>query len=241
MASRKEQKEALRQRRLEAESQEQRTQRRQRMLGLGVAGLLTLAVVAGIVAVVLAGGDDGADTAAHIVARTGTTEGLEPDEREGTAPTPVEIANLKDAAKAAKCKLREDLPNEGRNHLIPGEEPPKYKTNPPTSGDHDATPVADGAYVTMPPPEKFLHSLEHGRIQIQYSPSLPEADQLALKGLFDEDFVHMVMFPNDEMSAQVAVSAWQNLMTCKKYDPEVPDAIRDFRDAHRDQGPETVP
>jgi hypothetical protein len=241
VASRKEQKEQLRQQRLEAEAHERRSQQRQRILGLGVAAVLTAAVVAGIVAVILAsGGEDEADTAAHIVSRTGMTEGLQPDERTGTPPAPIADARLAKAAKAAKCKLREDLPDEGRTHLLPTEETPKYGTNPPTSGNHDPTPIADGAYLTMPQPRNFVHSLEHGRIEIQYASSLPPADQLALKGIFDEDFVHMLMFPNDDMKAEVAVTAWRNLMTCEKYSPKVLDAIRDFRDAHRDQGPETV-
>ena len=46
----------------------------------------------------------------------------------------------------------------------------KYKTNPPTSGDHDPTPAEDGVYEADSPPdvEQSVHSLEHGRINIQY-------------------------------------------------------------------------
>ena len=40
--------------------------------------------------------------------------------------------------------------------------------------------------------------MEHGRIEIQYTPDLPEADQLALKGVFDEDPDGMLLFPNPE-------------------------------------------
>lgn len=242
MASRREQKEQLRQQRLEAEAREKRGQQRQRILGLGVAAVLTAAVVAGIVAVILASGsDDAADTPAHIVARTGTTEGLEPDERTGTPPPAIKQNSLEAAAKAAKCKLRLDLPDEGRTHLLPTQDTPRYKTNPPTSGNHDPSPIADGAYLTAPQPRNFVHSLEHGRIEIEYAPSLSDADQLALKGIFEEDFLHMLMFPNDQMKREVAVAAWRNSLTCKKYRPEALDAIRLFRDTYRDQGPEQVP
>ena len=51
----------------------------------------------------------------------------------------------------------------------------------------------------MPEPWYFVHSLEHGRIEIQYSPDLPEDDQLALKGVFDQQPDGMLLFPNDEM------------------------------------------
>jgi len=190
----------------------------------------------------MAGGDDDpADTAAHIVPRTGTTEGLEPDERTGNPPPPIEENSLEAAAKAAKCKLRLDLPDEGRTHLLPTQEPPNYKTDPPTSGNHDQTPIADGAYLTAPQARNFVHTLEHGRIEIQYTPSLPDAEQLVLKGVFDEDFLHMLLFPNPDMKPDVAVAAWRNAMTCKRFRPEVLDAIRLFRDTYRDQGPEQVP
>ena len=70
----------------------------------------------------------------------------------------------------------------------------------------------------MPEPWYFVHSLEHGRIEIQYSPDLSEADQLALKGVFDESPDGMLLFPNSEMPYDVAVTAWTQLLGCPKYD-----------------------
>ena len=87
----------------------------------------------------------------------------------------------------------------------------------------------------------LVHSLEHGRIEIQYSPDLPEEDQLALKGVFDEDPAGMLLFPNPEMPYDVAVTAWTQLMACDTYEGAATlDAIRDFRDTYRGQGPEPV-
>jgi hypothetical protein len=82
--------------------------------------------------------------------------------------------------------------------------------------------------------------LEHGRVEIQYSTDLSEADQLALKGVFDEDPGGLLLFPNDLMPYQVAATAWTNLLGCPAYNEAVLDAIRDFRDIYRGQGPEDV-
>ena len=52
----------------------------------------------------------------------------------------------------------------------------------------------------------------------------------------------MLLFPNPEMPYEVAATAWTQLMGCKSYEGAATlDAIRDFRDAYRGQGPENVP
>jgi hypothetical protein len=247
MANRREEKERLRRERLAAERREASDARRRLMLGYAVAGVLGAIVVAGIVVAILSGGSGGeeaeANEAAGIDPNTGfiVPEDITPDEREGTTPPPIEQADLERAADAAGCELELDLADEGNTHLRPNDEPPDYKTDPPTSGDHSPENLADGAYLDYPDPVNFVHSMEHGRIEIQYSPDLSEDEQLALKGLFDEDVEGMLMFPNPEMRFEVAVTTWTNMMTCDDYSPEVIDAIRAFRDTYRGQGPETVP
>ena len=83
-----------------------------------------------------------------------------------------------------------------------------------------------------------MHSLEHGRVEVQYQPNLPEADQLKIKGVVDEDFRDVILFQNPNMPWQVAVAAWDHYLGCKTYNDKVPDAIRAFRDAYRNRGPE---
>jgi Protein of unknown function (DUF3105) len=246
MATRKEEKERLRAARLEAERREAQGARKRLILGYGVAGVLTAAVLVGIVIVIASGGGgSGEDTpaAAHIDTATGSLNEVTPDAREGTAPPAVENLDLENAAKDAGCVLRVGLPDEGSTHLEPDAKPPNYRTNPPTSGDHVTTPYmqADGAYQQAPQLIEFVHSLEHGRIEIQYAPDLPEADQLALKGVFDESPSGMLLFPNPRMPYEVAATAWRQLLGCKRYEgAKSLDAIRDFRDQFRGRGPEAV-
>lgn len=200
------------------------------------------AVVAGIFVVIASsGGGGGSSGAAHIDTATGSTNGIAADERHGKAPPPVGDVTLKSAAARAGCDLRLGLPDEGNGHLQPGAPAPHYGTNPPTSGNHSPTPQADGAYRGTPPMINFVHSLEHGRVEMEYAPDLPGSEQLALKGVFDESPEGMLMFPNSQMPYEVAVTAWTQLMGCKHYKgAKTLDATRDFRDAYRGRGPETV-
>jgi hypothetical protein len=253
MASRKEEKERLRRQRLAAERREASSGRQRLLVGYLVAGLLAAAVVVGIVIVLASGGDDsgggGGDAPenAAVDPASGVVAG-EPDGREGAEPPAVEQARLEQAAKAADCDLQLDLPDEGNDHFSK-EDQGEYDTSPPTSGDHygvatetGSGALADGAYADTPPLSRAVHALEHGRIEIQYSPDLPEEDQLAVKGVFDEDPSGMILFPNPDMKYEVAAAAWTNLIGCDSYEGAATlDAIRAFRDTFRGQGPEPVP
>ena len=248
MASRKQQKDELRRQRLEAEKREADAAQRRLMLGYLVAGLLAAAVVAGLVIVIASGGGGSSAedlcSEAHINTQFGTPpKGVAADCREGTAPPAVEQADLQRAADAAGCELMLNLPDEGNSHIKPSDPEPNYKTNPPTSGNHLVPPLqaADGAYSQPIQPVYFVHSLEHGRVEIQYDPKLSEDDQLALKGVFDESPAGMLLFPNPDMPYAVATTAWTQLMGCKQYNERVLDAIRAFRDTYRGRGPEPVP
>jgi hypothetical protein len=256
MADRREERERLRQQRLAQEKSVGSSDRTRLMAGYFVAGLLTLAVLGGLFAVIAGGGGDSASNEcanAHINPSTGggSFEGLAPDCREGTAPPPLQQGDLATAARLAGCKLEVNLPSEGATH-ISNSTPFTYKTNPPTSGNHNPLQVADGAYLTPLRPNNdqtanelnvrnFVHSMEHGRIEIHYSSKLPQADQLALKGIFDDDPGGMLLFPDDQMPYAVAATAWTKLLACPTYNEKVLDAIRDFRDIYRGQGPENLP
>jgi hypothetical protein len=250
MASRRDEKERLRAERLAAQAREQSRARQRLIAGYFVAGLLAVAVVAGLVVVIASGGGEenaGASACdeAHVQAQSGTTEDLEFDCREGTEPPAIQFGDLAASAQQANCELRLNLPDEGNTH-VPDSEEVTYETNPPTSGNHNPNPAADGAYTTPLSKDtgnvrNFVHSMEHGRIEIHYSPDLPEAQQLALKGIFDEDPAGMIMFPDLDMPYAVAVTAWTHLVGCQSYDPLFLDVIRNFRDTYRGNAPEPVP
>lgn len=250
MSSRKEERERLRQERLATQQSRGSSDRRRLILGYLVAGLLTAAVVAGLVAVITGGDEEGAGgdcpPEANVQSNSGSVDGNECDTRDGTDPPDRQFGDLEESATRAGCELHLDLPDEGNTHFEE-EKPGDYDTNPPTSGDHfgsaeaGAGALADGAYRTSPIESRLVHSMEHGRMEIRYAPDLPEDQQLALKGKFDEDPDGMLLFPDDDLPYAVAVTAWRNYIGCKTYDPLVLDVIENFRDTYRGNGPEPVP
>ena len=241
MATRKEEREALRRHREKGEAEQARKERRRLRIFYALMALIALPVVAGLVVVVGQIGGGSSD-AAYLNPKTGQTTGAPPDGREGVSPPPIKDKDLKAAAAKADCELRLDLKDEGATHIPDGAPTPTYGTNPPTSGNHYAEPQGDGAYGEDPSILNSLHSLEHSRVAIQYDPDLPEAEQLTLKGVFDESPGGMLFFPNSKMPYEVAAAAWRNLVGCRSYEgAKTLDVIRAFRDQFRGRGPEAVP
>lgn len=214
--------------------------------GYLVGVFLLLAIVGGVWLAIRSGGDEASGGAAHISTASGSTNGLTPDERipAGSSLGPDSTgATAQEAADRAQCMLRENLAEEGRGHLTRDDPVPAYLTDPPTSGDHIGPPLqqADGAWLDPAAPVDVVHSLEHGRVAIQYDPTLPESDQLELKGLYDSAYSAALLFPNPEMKWEVAATAWRNLLGCEQYRGEATlDAIRAFGAAHQGKGPEAM-
>jgi hypothetical protein len=226
--------EKRRQERIDAESAEAGSNRNRLIVGYAIASTVVLAIAALVFILATGGDDDGAakgDSHVNVNTSVGSTNGVEPDNRAGTVPAAAKVTDLQVAAKQAGCELRLELRDEGNAHIPEGSDAPAYKTNPPTSGNHVEPPFqqADGAYSEMPDEIDIVHSLEHGRVEIQYSPDLPEKDQLALKGLYDTMYGATLLFPNDKMPYEVAATAWTNMIGCPAYKGAITlDAIRAF-------------
>jgi hypothetical protein len=232
MTSRREQKQAMREERLRKQQEAQEAARRKRLIGYVAGGVVAVAAVAAILFISLAGSDD--DSGAG---KGGGTKdpGAFPA---GSVPEEQPLS-LEDAAKAADCKLKDEEQDQS-DHV---EGKVEYDDNPPIGGDHFEIPADDGAYYSEPPTiESSVHSLEHGRINIQFKPDAPDPVKGNLKALFDEDPHHMLIFPNQtKMRGEVAATAWGHSLTCEKMNDKVYDAIRAFKFRWRDKGPENVP
>jgi Protein of unknown function (DUF3105) len=228
----KSEREKRKQERLESEQADASFGRNRLIIGYAIAAAVVLGVVV-LIIVLASGGDAGAEGDSHINlnAAIGSTNGVPPDNRAGTPPPPVKVEDLEAAAKQAGCKLRLRLKDEGNQHIPVKSPSPGYGTNPPTSGPHVEPPYqqADGAYSQMPVEINIVHTLEHGRMEIQYAPDLPRADQLELKGLYDTMYGATLLFPNDKMPYEVAATTWTNLLGCPTYKGSITlDAIRAF-------------
>jgi hypothetical protein len=233
MSSRQEEKERRRQERLAREQAEAAGAARMRRLQLVVGGVLATAVVAAIAIAITSGG--------------GSSSGKPDGGSSGpTAAVPAQKeTDLNKAAAAAGCVLR-SFPIEGREHTT---SKVTYKTNPPTSGNHNPNPAADGIYKpgNEPAPEHYVHTLEHGRIEIQYRPGTSAHVISQLETIFNEKVngsagYHTLLFENNtHMPFAIATTAWGHYLGCKTFNPRVFDAIRTFRKTYVDKGPEFIP
>jgi len=232
MASRQEEKERRRQERMAKEAAEKRAAARaQRMRIVGGALIAVLIAAGAAFAITQSGGDDG----------DGGPKAA-PSEPAVELPEP-RTTNLEEAVKAAGCELKHPK-YEGAGHDTKQFTPADYKTNPPTSGAHNPTWYEDGIYEpgTVPELGKLVHTLEHGRINVQYKPGTP-SDVVAQLEAFaaEKTGYHMLLYENTtNMPYEVAASAWTHLVGCKQFKPEVIDVLRTFYDEYVDKGPEQV-
>jgi Protein of unknown function (DUF3105) len=168
------------------------------------------------------------------------------DAPQASAQIPVQqTSDYQEAAKAAGCTLSNPA-YEGAGHQDKEFTAADYETNPPTSGPHTPDWYQDGIYNPGDVPElgKLVHTLEHGRINVQYKPDTPTETVAQLEALLAEqsDGYHMLLYENTtNMDAAVAATAWTHSLTCPRMNDEVFDAIRTFRARYIDKGPEQVP
>lgn len=204
------------------------TQRRRGRLLAAYASVGLLAVTALGVILALSSGSTSTNGDPHINVASGSTNGVSPDNRSGVEPPAFGNLNLRDAARKARCVLRLHLPDEGHQHIPPTAPEPDYRTAPPASGNHVDEQQADGGYRETPRPVAVVHSLEHGRMAIQYQSDLPEQIQEELRGLYGAIYGGTLLFPNDQMSYEVAATTWTNILGCPEYRAATLEAIRVF-------------
>jgi hypothetical protein len=235
VSSRQEEKQRRREEREAREKAEKAAAARKKRVQLALAGLGGIAAIAIVVvlAMGLIGGDDS------------------PEEGEaGTAEASVEIPAQQDrtydqAVEAAGCEAA-DPEIEGAGHEEKEFAAGDYETNPPTSGAHNPVWYEDGVYEpgTTPRLGELVHTLEHGRINVQYKPGTPAnvVDQLEALVAEQNDGYHMLLYENTTgMDAQVAATTWGHSVTCPEMNDDVFDVIRTFTTNYIDQGPENVP
>jgi len=236
MASRQEEKEARRKERIERERKDAAAAARRKRLQLVGGGLLGLVAIAAVVVAILAASGGGDDEQEASAPAAGSAAAQLPEQR---------TTDMAAAAKAAGCTLTNPA-FEGASHEQKDFAASDYKTNPPTSGNHFPDWYDDGVYApgTTPNLGMLVHTLEHGRIDVQYKKGTPKADVAKLEALLAEqnDGYHMLLFENTTgMQPQVAATAWTHSLSCPDMNDKVFDAIRTFRARYIDKGPETVP
>jgi hypothetical protein len=218
-----------------------------------LAGMFSVLLVAGIIGLTVFLATDEPSAAPKA---TTTTTAAQSQTQQSAQATPtatasvealpkVKIRTLTAAAKAAGCTIG-NPPVLGAMHDTREFTEADYNSNPPTSGEHFPEWYEDGIYApgTTPNLGMLVHTLEHGRIDLQYKPGTPAATVTRLEKLVDEldSGYHMLLFENGtDMPYAVAATAWGHLLGCPTMNDKVFDAIRAFRANYVDKGPEVVP
>jgi hypothetical protein len=224
MSSRQEEKEQRRREREERERAAAAKAKRSRLLQMIGGVAIACAIIAGVAVAVSSGGGDG-----------------------GGAD--IDDDKLKAAAQASGCVYRA-FPDYGNAHVTEKLTEADFKTNPPTSGAHNPNPAPDGIYVAGNEPEieNWVHTLEHGRIILQYRPGIEKSVVTQLEQLVNEDvkgsgggYHSVLMRNNSKMPFQVAAVGWRHYMACREFTPQTIAALRTFREEVVDTAPEKFP
>ncbi len=129
------------------------------------------------------------------------------------------------------------VPDQGRDHVLPGQSHPPYNTTPPTSGWHWLSTAPWGIHTEPIPDELQVHNLEHGGVLIQYNCDCPDLVE-KLAAIVKRYPSHVILAPYPKMPYRVALTAWTRIDTLEDFDEA---RIVRFIEAYRMRGPENAP
>jgi len=152
-----------------------------------------------------------------------------------TKQTPEEIVFEQKVDEISLEGKVEEFEIEGASHISPGETV-FYKTNPPTSGSHWATP-ADWRFNDKElPDEQVIHNLEHGGIWITYK-NLDEESTNKLKSIAKNNGNSVVITKRDGNDDLIVVASWGRMMKLADVDEAL---IQKYIDTYINQSPEKL-
>jgi hypothetical protein len=154
---------------------------------------------------------------------------------QGRVNAPAENKPVAEAARqagraAAGSEGLKTFAEAGRDHIGNDQQPDNWNSNPPTSGDHLASPQAPGAYDSEQDMRALVHNLEHGYVVILYK-NIPQDQQDQLRAFVSErDGSKLVLAPYSGLEKDgVALVAWRNLEQMARVNMDVVQAfVNDF-------------
>lgn len=137
-----------------------------------------------------------------------------------------------------QASVGEFFVSQSRDHIGVGAAHPEYNSNPPTGGWHYAAEAQTGMYDVEFRDEQLVHNLEHGHVWIAHAPNLPAGQIEQLADIVKDYGNKIIMAPRSANTTAIAIVAWEYLLTLDSVDEA---KIREFIDAHRGRGPESIP
>lgn len=145
-----------------------------------------------------------------------------------------------------KYEVREDskdLPSKGEEvtvmesgHISPGASHEPYNSNPPTSGNHLASPANWGVYSTPLTDEQAIHNLEHGGIWISYK-DIDDQTQAQLETIAKANGGSVILSPRPSNDAKISLASWGRLEKLENYDEA---KILEFIRSNKNKSPEPI-
>jgi len=151
------------------------------------------------------------------------------------------VAAFNSVAATAGCGKVQVISGLTRDHV--DGQPVTYSTSPPAGGDHYSVPLPAGIYdspltTSTANPQtatsiyRAVHSLEHGAVIVWYK-DLSSSDVDKLKSTYDgAEKIIVAPYPNLKDGDHVALSAWGRLDYCRSMSTKVIDAfVQEYRGA----------
>jgi len=139
-------------------------------------------------------------------------------------------AALETGRQAAGSQGVKTFAEAGRTHIGNDKQPSNWNSNPPTSGDHLASPLPAGVYDNEQDMRALVHNLEHGYVVILYR-GIPQDQQDQLREFVRErSGSKLVLAPYSGLERDgVALTAWRNLELLQRVNMDVVQAfVNDF-------------
>jgi hypothetical protein len=219
---------------------QQRAERRRRLLGVGVLVLVLAVLVVAVVIGVRSSSSKAPATAAKQIIPAGVpATPVEKQPQPATVPNPTDIQGVVAYdTKGYPAPGKADSGTLTHNHVAGTVE---YAVTPPVGGDHNPVWMNAGVYTKPVPTERAVHDLEHGAIWITYSPSLPAKDVAQLRAFVDKQSMiqegdnanrYIVMSPwaDGSLPSKVVFSSWgYQLRLDNVTDPRMQKFVDTFR------------
>jgi len=138
---------------------------------------------------------------------------------------------------ASGCEA-ERFPEQRARHLPELPEGFAYNSFPPTSGPSADAPLVWDVYDEPVPQFSLVHNLFHGGVAVQYGDRVPREAVRRIAEWYEADPDATVVAPLPRLGADVAVTAWRNLLRCDGFHER---SFTGFRTQHRFNGPERPP
>jgi hypothetical protein len=118
--------------------------------------------------------------------------------------------------------------------------PPTYRVNPPSGGDHLSQSTGPGVFagLNVLPDGVVVHALEHGYVVLWHRGDTPVADITTIRDVQAKYPRDALVVERKDLPGPVAATAWKQRLLCDGADAE---QLSDFVEKARNKGPEKVP